>query len=194
MAVERVSRRQVVLGLAALTAAPALLADTPPPAGSARYLVEIIVFRQPGPAPAAVPAAPLPVATAIPGRVTVLPQADWQLASVAGALARRSGYTLLAHVAWAAIVPPNGRTTARLEDLLPDTPSLAGAVAVQRGQYLFLGVDIDYRPPGDAVPDGASYALREKRRVKFGERHYFDHPAFGVIAAVTVAHGSAGPD
>ncbi|HXQ31415.1 MAG TPA: CsiV family protein [Steroidobacteraceae bacterium] len=190
MPVERVSRRQVVLGLAALSAVPTALADTPPPAGSARYHVEIIVFRQPGPSPTAVPAGPLPVTATIPGRVTLLPDADWQLASLAEALARRAGYTLLAHAAWEAIVPPNGRTTARLEDLLADNSQLAGAIAVQRGQHLFLGVDIDYRPPSGAVPEGATYSLRERRRIKFGERHYFDHPAFGVIIEVAAPRGA----
>jgi hypothetical protein len=193
MPAERLSRRQVLLGLAALSAAPAAVAATPAPAGSARYLVEIIVFRQPGPAPQAVPAAALPGATTLPGRVAPLPRAGWQLAGVAAALVRGTGYTLLAHTAWTAIVPPNGRTTARLEDVLPGDAPLAGAVAVQRGQYLFLGVDIDYRPPSGAVPEGAVYALRDRRRIKFGERHYFDHPAFGVITVVNAARGTAEP-
>ncbi|HXQ63436.1 MAG TPA: CsiV family protein [Steroidobacteraceae bacterium] len=193
MRFERVSRRQVVLGLAALSAVPEVLAEAPPPPGSARYHVEIIVFRQPGPAPTAVPAGPLPVTAAIPGRVTPLPDSDWHLASVAAALERRSGYVLLAHAAWDAIVPTNGRTTAHLEDVLPGNLLLAGAVAVQRGQHLFLGVDIDYRPPSGAVPEGATYSLRERRRIKFGERHYFDHPAFGVIVEVTPARAASEP-
>jgi Peptidoglycan-binding protein, CsiV len=191
MPVERVSRRQVVLGLAALTAVPAAIANTPPPAGSAHYHVEIIVIRQPGASPAAVPAGPLPVTVTIPGRVVLLPDADWQLATLATALAGRAGYTLLAHAAWEAIVPPNGRTTARLEDLLPENSPLTGAVAVQRGQHLFLGVDIDYRPASGAVPEGATYSLRERRRIKFGERHYFDHPAFGVIIEVSAPRSAA---
>jgi hypothetical protein len=62
-------------------------------------------------------------------------------------------------------------------------------VALQRSQYLFLGVDIDYQ----AAP-GTTYGLREKRRIKFGERHYFDHPAFGVVAQVTSARGEATAD
>jgi Peptidoglycan-binding protein, CsiV len=35
------------------------------------------------------------------------------------------------------------------------------------------------------APQGGRYALQETRRVRTGERHYFDHPAFGVIATVT---------
>jgi hypothetical protein len=181
------TRRAFLLGLAASAAVPSLAAEAP--AGSARYLVEILVFRQPGPPPPPMPAAALPSATAIAGRIELLPESAWQLGAAEQALARQGGYTLLAHAAWAAIVPSNGRTTARLEDVLKDGTPLAGSVALQRSQYLFLGVDVDYR----AEP-GVTYALREKRRIKFGERHYFDHPAFGVIAQVTPSRGEAAGD
>ncbi len=181
------SRRAFVLGVAACASLRSLAADAP--AGSARYLVEILVFRQPGTLPAPMPVAPLPGVTTIPGRVEVLPETAWQLGAAEQALAHRGGYTLLAHTAWAAIVPPNGRTTARLDDVLTDGTPLAGSVALQRGQYLFLGLDVDYQ----AAP-GVTFGLREKRRVKFGERHYFDHPAFGVIAQVTSSRGESAAD
>jgi hypothetical protein len=184
---QRFSRRQLLLGLAALGVAPAVAAEPALPAGSARYMVELLVFRQLGSPPAVVPAPALTVTASLPGRVIALPDADWQLASVESGLAR-GGFTLLAHTAWAAIVPPNGRTTAHLEDVLPPAVPLAGSVAVQRGQYLFLGLEIDYRPAGAA--DGTVYSLREKRRVKFNERHYFDTTAIGAIATVSIPHGS----
>jgi hypothetical protein len=178
------SRRAFLAGLAAAASLRGLAAEAP--SGSARYLVEILVFRQPGPLPPPMPAAPLAIVTTLPGRVEPLPEAAWQLGAAEQALAHRGGYQVLAHVAWAAIVPPNGRTTARLEDVLREGTPLAGAVALQRSQYLFLGVDVDYL----AGPD-MTYGLREKRRIKFGERHYFDHPAFGVIALVSPPRGVA---
>ena len=181
------SRRAFLAGLAATAAAPSLAAEAPP--GSARYLVEILVFRQPGPPPTPMPVAALPVVTSIPGRVEVLPESAWQLTTAEQALARQGAYALLGHAAWAAIVPPNGRTTARLEEVLKDGTPLAGSVAVQRSQYLFLGVDVDYL----AAP-GVTYGIREKRRVKFGERHYFDHPAFGLIAQVVQSRGETSGD
>ncbi len=181
------TRRAFLAALAALTSLRSRAAEAPP--GSARYLVEIVVFRQPGPLPQPMPVTALPNVAAIAGRVELLPESAWQLASAEQALARRGGYALLAHAAWAAIVPPNGRTTARLEDVLKDGSGLAGAVAVQRGQYLFLGVDVDYQ----AAP-GTTYGLREKRRIKFGERHYFDHPAFGVLAQVVPSRGEPAAD
>jgi hypothetical protein len=181
------SRRAFVLGLAACASLRSLAADAP--AGSARYLVEILVFRQPGTPPPPVPVAPLQGVTTIAGRVDVLPEASWQLGAAEQALVRRGGYEVLAHAAWAAIVPPNGRTTARLDEVLKDGTPLAGSVALQRGQYLFLGLDVDYQ----AAP-GVVFGLREKRRVKFGERHYFDHPAFGIIAEVTASRGESAAD
>lgn len=181
------TRRALLAGLAAGVSLRSLAAETP--AGSARYLVEILVFRQPGPLPQPMPVAALPNVATIAGRVELLPESAWQLAAAEQALARRDGYQLLAHAAWAAIVPQNGRTTARLDDVLKEGTPLAGSVALQRGQYLFLGIDIDYQ----AAP-GVTFGLREKRRVRFGERHYFDHPAFGVIAQVTSARGEAAGD
>ena len=186
MSLSHLTRRDLLVSLVAAGVAPAL-AQTPP-AGSARYLVEMIAFRQPGPAPKAIPAGPLSQVTAIAGRIEVLPETAWQLGTIEASLLRR-GYTVLAHTEWAALVPPNGRTTARLEDVLTVPTPLAGTVAVQRSQYLFLGVDIDF-----AVPDGPTYSMRERRRVKFGERNYFDHPAFGLIAQITPSRGAAATD
>ena len=152
------TRRAFLAGLAACASLPSLAAEAP--AGSARYLVEILVFRQPGALPPAVVATPLSIVTTIPGRIEVLPETAWQLGGAGAALAHRGGYQLLAHAAWAAIVPTNGRTTARLEDVLPAGTPLAGSVALQRSQYLFLGVEVDYQ----AAP-GTTFGLREKRRI-----------------------------
>ena len=185
---ERFSRRQALLGLAAAAVAPRALAEAPPPAGSARYAVELIVFRQLGALPAPVPTAGVAVTTTVPGRVLPLADTEWQLGPAEAALAR-GGYTVLAHTAWAVIVPANGRTTAHLEDLLAQPTQVAGSVALQRGQYLFLGIEIDYRPADAGLSPSVVYSIREKRRVKFGERHYFDHPAIGAIASVVVPHG-----
>lgn len=185
----RLSRRGFLGSLAASALWPAAALSAPEaPPGSARYVVEILVFRQPGTPPPPQPVAALPTVTTLPGRVEPLPETAWQLASAGETLPRR-GYPLLAHAAWLAIVPPNGRTTAKLEDVLPPGTGLAGDVAVQRSQYLFLGLDVDWTPTA-----GTTYGLRERRRIKFGEHHYFDHPAFGVVAQVVPARGEAAAD
>ncbi len=188
-----VTRRDCLLSLLALTAAPMVARPDPrpdAPAGSAMYRVEILAFRQPGQSPMAYPAPRLSIPTPIPGRVTPLNPTDLQLSAMESALSKR-GYTLLAHSGWTAIVPPMGRTTAPLEDMLPPTAPIVGGIAVQRGQILFLNVEVDYHLPSpDNSAAGIAYAMRERRRIRFAERHYFDHPAFGLIATVTNLHGT----
>jgi hypothetical protein len=168
------TRRALLLGAGAALVVPTAYAQS-----TARYVVELIVFRQPGTPPPADAATTMPKVAVQPGRIDVLPQTEWQLANLDGGLRRSSGYRVLAHAAWAATVSAYGSTAARLEDVQQD-PALTGAVTVQRGQYLFVRVDLDY-----ATADGGIYQLRERRRVKFNERHYFDHPAIGAIVVVS---------
>jgi hypothetical protein len=48
-------------------------------------------------------------------------------------------------------------------------------------------------PDGLGAAPGTAFALNESRRVRFYERNYYDHPAFGVIALVTPAQGPRAP-
>jgi hypothetical protein len=172
MEVPVLKRRDLLLAALGTAVAPAALAQ------SARFAVEAIVFRQPG-APAA-PTAGEPARDAVPtGRVAPLPRDAWQLGNLQGGLQRAAGYRVLAHGAWSADVPANGSVAARVDDVLPAS-GLSGTIAVQRGQYLFVRLDLDYAPV-----EGGVIRMRERRRVKFNERHYFDHPALGVIAVVS---------
>jgi hypothetical protein len=129
-------------------------------------------------------------AQTLAGRVEPLGNDQFQLSAAKEALTRKGGFKILSHLVWAAIVPPNGRTTTHLADLLTtdDPGPLVGSLAVQRSQYLFMGLELDY------TVGNQTYGLREKRRIKFGERHYFDHPAFGVIAQVSASKGAQATD
>lgn len=83
-----------------------------------------------------------------------------------------------------------------------------GTVGLQRGHYLHLQVDMVYReanrekltqnnrydflqPENDfySEPEDEArftvYRMKQKRRLRSGETHYFDHPRFGLIAKVT---------
>jgi hypothetical protein len=76
-------------------------------------------------------------------------------------------------------------------------PGLSGTVFLERGQFLHLGMTLTYAmasPPAGlgAAPD-TPFTINESRRVRFYERNYFDHPAFGVIALVTPARGARPP-
>jgi hypothetical protein len=43
-------------------------------------------------------------------------------------------------------------------------------------------------PAGLDAPPGTTFVMNETRRVRFYQRNYFDHPAFGVIALVLPVH------
>ena len=80
----------------------------------------------------------------------------------------------------------------------------AGFVRIYKTNLIFADLDLQFIYPGDgqptpstsaqqvagAAPDGAAasasqhYFIAEKRRLKFGELHYFDHPGFGAILGV----------
>ncbi len=95
-----------------------------------------------------------------------------------GVLSGNASYRPLLHVAWIqAIDPDNIGEAVRVRD---SEGLVNGFVRVQRGQYLNLIVDLEYQP--DA---GRYYRLHEKRRIKFNETHYLDHPKLGVVARVS---------
>ena len=50
------------------------------------------------------------------------------------------------------------------------------------------GLPPEYPPAGLDAPPGTTFVMNETRRVRFYQRNYFDHPAFGVIALVLPVH------
>jgi hypothetical protein len=145
------------------------------------FNIEVVLFRQPGPLPPADAAAPAPSRAGKAPKVQLLPAAQWQLGNVDGALRRRGDYRLLGHGAWQATIGSGALSTVRVEDMFT-TEQVTGDIALQRGTYLTLRLDLLYAPA-----EGSRYVLSERRRVKFNERHYFDHPAFGAIVLVAPA-------
>ena len=110
-----------------------------------------------------------------------LPDSQFALNGVAGALQRSGAYRVLAHRLWRqsaydrhSAVPYLLRTTAGSPDREVD-----GSITLIRERYLHLAVDLTLASPG------ALYRLDETRRIRSGELHYFDNPRFGVIARVT---------
>jgi hypothetical protein len=165
------------------------------------YRVEIIVFRATGgPAAAedwatsATKSARGPVTegerggAAQVGRfVSRIPAAELQLGDLRAKLASSGAWQPLAHVGWMQTASSWGsRAGFTTSQIGINVPGLSGVVYLERGTYLHLGFGLRYA-------GAASYALNETRRVKFYERNYYDHPAFGVIALVTPAQGGRPP-
>jgi hypothetical protein len=127
--------------------------------------------------------------------VGLLPQTAWQLTPIENKMRSSGLYVPVAHVAWSQTASDWGtRAGFSLERLGLDVPGLSGTVILERGQFLHLGMALSYAPgsppAGMGAGPGTTFSLNESRRIKFYERNYYDHPAFGVIALVTPAQGS----
>ena len=110
-----------------------------------------------------------------------LPDSQFALNDVAGALQRSGSYRVLAHRLWRqsvydrqSAVPYLLHTTAG-----SSVREIDGSITLIRERYLHLAVDLTLTSPE------VLYRLDETRRIRSGELHYFDNPRFGVIARVT---------
>lgn len=106
-----------------------------------------------------------------------------KLGAIEDTLRRSRSYRPLAHFGWTQ--PGYARNAApsiSIDGLVPADSGVSGKVALSRGRYLHLTLDLAFTPP-DAP--GERYVLRQSRRMRSNERHYIDHPKFGVIAVIT---------
>jgi hypothetical protein len=110
-----------------------------------------------------------------------LAREQFRMTALAAQLGRSRAYRPIAHFGWSQVgTPLNATTPLPLGDLLP-TGNLSGSTALALGRYLHLTLDLSFQPEGSTQ----AYVLRQTRRMRSKERHYIDHPAFGVIALVT---------
>jgi hypothetical protein len=127
--------------------------------------------------------------------IQMLPESQYQLTDLEKRLHASAGYAPIAHVAWSQTASAWGtRAGFPLQRLGIEVPELTGTVVLERGQYLHLGMTLTYTPAnpptGLGAAPGTTFTLNEGRRVRFNERTYYDHPAFGVIALVTPVAGT----
>jgi len=130
--------------------------------------------------------------------VAALPPAVWQLNELENRLRASGTYVPVAHAAWSQTASSWGtRAGFSMQRLGISVPGLSGTVFLERGQFLHVGMSLTYAmpnpPPGLGAAPGTAFTINESRRVKFYERNYFDHPAFGVIALVTPVQGARAP-
>jgi peptidoglycan-binding protein CsiV len=139
---------------------------------------------------------PTPFASNEPAPTTTatypaLPPAKFKLQAIADTLKRSRNYQPLAHFGWTQ--PGYPRDDARylpINSLVPAGSGLVGQVALSRGRYLHLTLDLVYDAPGAAGEATQRFVLRQSRRMRSNERHYLDSPRFGVIAIVTPSTGA----
>lgn len=169
------------------------------------YDVELVVFRNTSPvgsnellsletATAAAATAPLTdeeangatASNAIPEQRSLdtfpaLASSKYKLSAITESLRRSRNYQVIAHVGWTQ--PGYQRTDAHylaVDPLVTAGAGLGGRIALTRGRYLHLALDMTYQSPEEAQ----KFSLRQTRRMRSNERHYIDHPKFGVIALV----------
>jgi len=188
-------------------AAPAP-APAPPPASV--YNIEIIVFRTTSALGGAEDWSAEAGARNVAGEesasgaatvghfVAPLPSSVWQLGELENRLRASGVYVPVAHTAWSQTASSWGtRAGFPVQKLGIDVPGLSGTVFLERGQWLHLGMSLTYTmanpPQGLGAGPDTPFTINDSRRVRFYERNYFDHPAFGVIALVSPAQGARPP-
>ena len=184
-------------GLFWLLTSASLLALAPiglaqPASSASAYTIEVIVFRNNGPREAGIGGTPplrgaeesdTPPAAAQIGRyISATPAARLRLAGLRQKMSA-GGYRILAHAGWTQTASSWGsRTGIPLETLGVAAPGLSGNFLLERGSLLHFGMNLRYQPDESTI-----HELSELRRVRFEERHYYDHPGIGVIAVDTSA-------
>ena len=211
------TRMRGLLLLVLLSALTPSLAEEPPPStappagpGNAVYNIEIIVFRATsalgGPEDWGAEAGARNIAgeesasgaAQVGHFVSALPGSAWQLGELENRLRASGQYVPVAHTAWSQTASSWGtRAGFTVQKLGIDVPGLSGSIFLERGQWLHLGMALTYvmasPPQGLGAAADTPFTLNESRRVRFYERNYFDHPAFGVIAMVMPAQGARPP-
>jgi hypothetical protein len=74
-------------------------------------------------------------------------------------------------------------TAGQASTLVAAEPSIRGTVRLYVARYLHLEAQLLYKNP--LLGEQAHFELRESRRMRSGELHYFDHPMFGMLLRAT---------
>ena len=134
-----------------------------------------------------------PPPTTAPTTFPALPAAKMKLTAIEETMRRSRAYQPLAHVGWTQ--PGYARNSAKylsVNSLVSSASGVQGQIALSRGRYLHLTLDLVYDAAATAGESPQRYVLRQTRRMRSNERHYIDSPKFGVIAVITPSGGDGG--
>ena len=129
---------------------------------------------------------PQPTQPPVVHRFPALSSSKFKLTRMYETLRRSRNYQPLAHFGWTQ--PGFARASAPffpISAFVPSSTGVSGQIALSRGRYLHLTLDLEYTLPATESDSAQRYVLRQSRRMRSNERHYIDHPKFGVIAVVT---------
>lgn len=89
----------------------------------------------------------------------------------AAAITRSPSYQLIAHYSWGQEALPTSESA-----IYPVAAAeVQGWLKIYASHLLFANLDLDFN----------GYRMTEKRRLKLNEKHFFDHPKFGVLLRVS---------
>lgn len=122
--------------------------------------------------------------------------ASSQLKKVVASLNRSKSYRPLLHVIWRQSLTKKGRTRfIKLpEKTASNTDFVTGTASLKLGRYLHLGLDLTLHTVQQTVMIGDDFSvggapvtitLKQKRRMRSKELHYFDNPRLGALAIIT---------
>jgi len=140
----------------------------------------------------------------------MLPSSRYKLGGVNKVLKLSSGYRPVYHVAWQQ--PELRKSRAKKVHIKNPEAKINGTVKLRGGHLLHLDLNISYfvdlytesitsfmeenisiagedveeiEVDEEIIMSGTYAQMKETRRIKLNELHYFDHPLFGVIMRVT---------
>lgn len=124
------------------------------------------------------------------GEFTELSYQFYQLTNIAEKLDQSSDYNVLFHRAWRQLAYNKKNAIPYPVDSLvnSENKSLTGSVKLVLERYLHLDVDVllmSNSRPGNSPTEHPILQLKEKRRIRNNQIHYFDHPYLSMIAKVT---------
>ncbi|MEM6817908.1 MAG: CsiV family protein [Pseudomonadota bacterium] len=116
---------------------------------------------------------------------TLLEEEQLDLAEAFERMRNSRDYKPLIHAGWRQ--PVYGKadaTTLALERIadVPDELSAEASIYVER--FLHLTLDLELAKPSADSLGSVIYRLDERRKMRSGETHFFDHPRFGAIAII----------
>ncbi len=148
-----------------------------------KFQIDVLIFSQTATATESLdmsdPAIKWPKNTIRPGQRSTqkLSTSSSTLSGAASTLGRKSKYTVLEHISWVqTIASERAGRPVRIQGTEVD-----GFVQLKRGANLHLTIGFEYSPKNT----DNTYTISEQRRILFNQRHYFDHPLFGVIVTVS---------
>lgn len=135
--------------------------------------------------------------------LTTLPANRFMLQSEANKMTPKKGYHILYHTSWVLEGKPEDQTKPVLIEALPEKSyqsKLLGTIVFYKSRYAHVRLDLELerkiplriRDEFAAnenleevdLPDFWRFQLKESRKIKSGELHYFDHPIFGALVKI----------